>query len=187
MQTAPRAKLGGGVCVACCAYVPVCACLSSSLVILRLRQIDGDLPYHVNLHTIYPEKVCLYACGSFSTVRGVCVCVCLTTASCTHAIFWRVFCTCISNHTLFGYIAWVCRKGVYVYPCVRDECVRIFAFNTLIITCDMYVCVYCPLYLAAGSHTLYHDSFTRRERHFCFATIRRKRCRRFCWTAALSF
>ncbi len=47
MQTAPKAKLESRV---VCVYV----CLSLSLIIPRLRQIEGDLPFDLNLHTIYP-------------------------------------------------------------------------------------------------------------------------------------
>lgn len=37
-------------------YVCVCDCvgLPLSLIIPRLRQIEGDLPFDLNLHTIYP-------------------------------------------------------------------------------------------------------------------------------------
>lgn len=52
MQTAPRAKLEGGVVWLLCVYD--CVCLSLSLIIPRLRQIEGDLPFDVNLHTVYP-------------------------------------------------------------------------------------------------------------------------------------
>lgn len=52
MQTAPRAKLESRVVW----LVRVCesVCLSLSLIIPRLRQIEGDLPFDLNLHTIYP-------------------------------------------------------------------------------------------------------------------------------------
>lgn len=73
------------VCATVCVCVCVCMGLSFSLIIPRLRQIEGILPFVLNLYTIYPQITAEQVCHagfcvrvSFSLVR----CVRLTLMPC---------------------------------------------------------------------------------------------------------
>lgn len=118
LQSKIRRWLCDCVFVQLCVCVCVCMGLSFSLIIPRLRQIEGILPFVLNLYTIYPQITAEQVCHagfcvrvSFSLVR----CVRLTLMPC-----WPQSLFVLWYRTVISICRWRC---AFSHGCFLDACV----------------------------------------------------------------